>query len=130
MALSTTHNSSQFHIGDLVRVHQKIQEDSKTRIQVFEGTVIAIRGEGENKSFTVHRIGTGGIRIERIFPLSSPFVEKIEVKAPGHVRRSKIYYIREKTSREIADITKPRRIRKPAAKITKKPIQAPRKKTV
>lgn len=112
MALVAQHNKNEFHIGDLVRIHQKIQEDNKSRTQVFEGTVIAIRGEGKNKTFTVHRIGAGGITIERIFPLLSPSIEKIEVKAKGYVRRSKLYYIREKTSREIAEITKPKSAQK------------------
>lgn len=106
MALLTTHKDSEFHIGDRVRVHQRIQEDNKTRTQVFEGTVIAIRGMDRNKTFTVRRIGAMGVGIERIFPLFSPFVERVEVKAEGHVRRSKLYYIREKTVREIADLTK------------------------
>lgn len=106
MALSAIHNDSVFHVGDIVRVHQKIQEDNKTRTQIFEGNVLAIRGEGGNKMFTVRRIGAGGIAIERIFPLSSPFVEKIEVHAKAHVRRSKLYYLRDKTPREVAEITK------------------------
>lgn len=106
MALLAVHNGNEFHIGDLVRVYQKIQEDQKIRTQVFEGTVIAVRGQGINKSFTVRRIGSGGIGVERIFPLFSPLIEKVEVRAKGHVRRSKLYYIRTKTSRELADITK------------------------
>jgi len=106
MALFATHNSSEFHIGDLIRVYQKIQEDQKIRTQVFEGMVIAVRGIGPNKSFTVRRIGAGGIGVERIFPLASPLIEKVEVRAKGRVRRAKLYYIRTKTSRELADITK------------------------
>jgi large subunit ribosomal protein L19 len=106
MALSATHNDQVFKIGDMVRVHQRIQEDNKTRTQVFEGTLIAVRGTGINKMFTVRRLGANSVAIERIFPLESPFVERIEVKAAGSVRRAKLYYIREKTSREIADITK------------------------
>lgn len=106
MALFASHNGSEFHIGDLIRVYQKIQEDQKIRTQVFEGTVIAVRGIGSNKSFTVRRIGAGGIGVERIFPLSSPLIEKVEVRAKGRVRRAKLYYIRTKTSRELADITK------------------------
>lgn len=108
MALGTTHNGREFHIGDMVHVHQKIHEDQKIRTQVFEGTVIAFRGDGVNKSFTVRRIAAGGIGVERIFPLSSPLLEKIEVKAKGNVRRAKLYYIRNKTSRELSDITRKR----------------------
>lgn len=106
MALFAVHNEKPFHIGDIVRVHQKIQEGDKTRTQIFEGMVIAIRGEGINKSFTVRRIGTGGIGVERIFPLASPLIEKVEVAKPGAVRRSKLYYLRKKTSHEVAEITK------------------------
>lgn len=110
MALQALHKDNQFNIGDRVRIHQLLKEDNKTRTQVFEGTVIAIRGEGQNKMFTVRRIGAMGIGIERIFPLFSPFVEAVEVRARGHVRRAKLYYIREKTSREIAEITKRRTV--------------------
>ncbi len=110
MALSATHNDQEFKIGDIVRIHQRIQEDNKTRTQVFEGNLIAIRGTGINKMFTVRRLGSNNVAIERIFPLASPFVERIEVKAQGTVRRAKLYYIRDKTSREVADITK-RRVR-------------------
>lgn len=106
MTLLAFHNDSQFNVGDIVRVHQKIQEDQKVRTQIFEGTVIAIHGIGVNRGFTVRRIGAGNIGVERIFPLSSPLIEKVEVRAQGNVRRSKLYYIRSKTSREVADLTK------------------------
>lgn len=106
MALFAIHNEKPFHVGDIVRVHQKIREDEKVRIQIFEGMVIAIKGEGVNKSFTVRRIGAGNIGVERIFPLASPLIEKVEVAKPGAVRRSKLYYLRKKTSHEVAEITK------------------------
>lgn len=106
MALFLVHNEREFHIGDVIRVHQKIQEDQKARTQIFEGTVIAIKGESPNKTFTVRRIGAGRIGIERIFPLLSPLIEKVEVKARGRVRRAKLYYLREKTATELAEITK------------------------
>ena len=81
-----------FLVGDTVRVHQKIQEGEKTRIQVFEGVVLAIRGRGENKSFTVQKI-VGGIGVERIWPVNTPLIQKIEVKAHAkrRVRRAKLY---------------------------------------
>lgn len=96
-------------MGDLVRVLTKLIEkekkagrtkreekiEEKERIQVFEGKVIGIRGRGENKTFTVRRIGVGGVEIERIFPLSSPWITKIEVKEKGDVRRAKLYYLRK-----------------------------------
>jgi large subunit ribosomal protein L19 len=84
-----------FTPGDIVRVHERIKEGNKTRIQIFEGTVLAIKGRGENKSFTVMKI-VQGIGVEKIFPLQSPNVEKIVVK--GHskekIRRAKLYYKR------------------------------------
>ncbi len=108
MALSALHGTTEFSVGDIVRVHQRIQEGEKTRIQVFEGMLIALRGEKGNKSFVVRRIGNGGIGIERIFPLFSPIIEKVEVKAKGFVRRSKLYYLRTKSAREVAEVTKKR----------------------
>ncbi|MDP3941032.1 MAG: 50S ribosomal protein L19 [bacterium] len=85
--------------GDIVRVHQKIQEGDKTRIQVFQGTVLSIRGRGENKSFMVRKL-VGPIAVERIWPVSSPNIEKVEVKAHSKtkVRRAKLYYLRKKAS--------------------------------
>ena len=83
--------------GDIVRVHQKIKEGEKTRIQVFEGVVIKIKGRDVNKSFTVRKT-VGDIAVERIFPVNTPNIDKVEVK--GHlkekVRRAKLYYLREK----------------------------------
>jgi len=81
--------------GDIIRVYEKIKEGSKSRIQVFEGTVLALKGRGENKSFTVMKI-VSGIGVEKIFPLNSPNLEKIEVKAHSkkRIRRAKLYYMR------------------------------------
>ncbi len=86
-----------FMPGDLVRVHQKIKEDDKTRIQVFEGTVISIKGRGENKTFMVRKM-VGDIAVERIWPLMSPNIAKVEVKAKAKekVRRAKLYFLRNK----------------------------------
>lgn len=82
--------------GDSVAVHQKIQEDSKTRTQVFEGVVLGIKGRGENKTFTVRKI-VSGIAVERIYLLESPNIQKIEVKAHSDkkIRRAKLYYLRK-----------------------------------
>lgn len=123
MALTAVHNERSFSVGDIIRVHQKITEAGlpageagKTRIQVFEGMAIAIRGEGENKTFTVRRIGAGGVGVERIFPLYSPLIEKVEAVRRGSVRRSKLYYLRDKTAHEIAEITKKHRQSRGATK--------------
>jgi large subunit ribosomal protein L19 len=87
--------------GDTVRVHQKIQEKGKTRLQVFEGIVLATKHGGEpGATFTVRRVASG-VGVERIFPLYSPLIDKIEVVKRAKVRRSKLYYIREKVAREI-----------------------------
>lgn len=106
MALFATHNDSKFGVGDEVRVVQKIQDGEKSRTQVFPGTVMGIKGRGVNKMFTVRRIGAQNIGIERIFPLASPTIEKIEVVKSGTVgvKHSKLYYIREKSAREIEKI--------------------------
>lgn len=106
MSLTATHKQTNFGVGDKVKVVQTIKEGEKSRSQVFEGTVIKIKGDNENKSFTVRRIGAAQVGIERIFPLASPSLEKIEVTREGvrGVRHSKLYYIREKSKREIEKI--------------------------
>lgn len=87
-------------VGDTVRVHQKIEEKGKTRIQLFEGLVLARKhGSEAGGTFTVRRVSSG-VGVEKIFPLYSPMIEKIEVVKRSRVRRSKLYYIREKVSRE------------------------------
>ncbi len=88
---------SQIHFvpGDIVRVHEKIKEGDKSRIQVFEGTVLAFKGRGENQSFTVMKI-VGDVGVEKIFPVNSPNLDKIEVKAHSKkkIKRAKLYYMR------------------------------------
>jgi large subunit ribosomal protein L19 len=83
-----------FRSGDTVRVHVKIREGDKERTQVFEGVVIRRRRGGNSASFTVRKISYG-VGVERIFPLVSPNVQKIEIKSRGHVRRSRLYYLRD-----------------------------------
>ena len=80
-------------IGDTVRVHIKIKEGSKERIQVFEGTVIARKHGGVNETFTVRRISYG-VGVEKVFPVHSPNVVKVETVRKGKVRRAKLYYLR------------------------------------
>ena len=86
-------NVPQFKSGDTVAVHYKVKEGNKERIQVFEGVVIRVSGGSVAKNFTVRKISSG-IGVERIIPLNSPLIEKIEVKRIGKVRRSKLYYLR------------------------------------
>ena len=82
-----------FRAGDAVRVHVKIKEGDKERVQVFEGTVLGLRRARNHSSFTVRKISFGQ-GVERIFPLHSPIIEKIEVARSGRVRRAKLYYLR------------------------------------
>ena len=83
-----------FAPGDTVKVHVKIKEGEKERIQAFQGVVISKRGGGTRATFTVRKVSYG-IGVERIFPLHSPIIDKIEVITHGRVRRSKIYYLRK-----------------------------------
>ncbi len=88
-------NPLQFNVGDSVRVHTKVVEGDKERIQVFAGVVIGRRGRGLNENFTVRRISYGE-GVERIFPVNSPRVDKIEVERRGSVRRAKLTYLRKR----------------------------------
>lgn len=84
--------------GETVRVHVKVVEGEKERTQVFEGIVIRISGKGNRATFTVRKISYG-IGVERIFPLHSPRIEKVEVVSKGKVRRAKLYYLRERSGK-------------------------------
>jgi large subunit ribosomal protein L19 len=88
-----------FNAGDTVKVHYKIIEGGKSRVQPFEGIVISKKGTGVSKTFTVRRIGADNIGVERIFPLYSPNIDKIEVVSYGKVRRAKLYYLRERVGK-------------------------------
>lgn len=118
MANQATWGEVQFHVGDTVRVHYKliehekvagktkreVKEETRERLQVFEGIVIAIKGTGANTMFTVRRIGPAAVGIERILPLVSPWIKKLEVKKSGAVRRAKLYYLRKRTGRAATKI--------------------------
>ncbi len=112
-------NDVKFHVGDTIRVHYKliehekvagktkreVHEETRERIQVFEGIVIAIKGSGPNTMITVRHVAAGGIGIERIFPLISPWIKKIDVKKRGDVRRAKLYYLRGRQFKEIRAVS-------------------------
>ncbi len=83
-----------FRAGDTVKVHVRVREGAKERIQIFQGVVIARRGGGTRETFTVRKV-SGGIGVERIFPLHSPVIGQIEVVRRGKVRRAKLYYLRK-----------------------------------
>jgi large subunit ribosomal protein L19 len=80
--------------GDMVDVHYRVIEGDKERIQVFTGTVIKMKGSDVSSTFTVRKISSGGVGVERIFPKHSPFIAEVKVKRLGSVRRSKLYYLR------------------------------------
>ena len=85
-------------VGSTVRVHVKIREGERERIQVFEGTIIAVKGSGVSSTFTV-RLVSYGVGVERVFPVHSPNVAKVEVIRNGKVRRSKLYYLRDRVGK-------------------------------
>lgn len=108
-------NIPSFKVGDTVAVHVKVVEEGKTRIQVFEGIVIAKKGSGIRETFTVRKVSFGE-GVERVFPLHSPSIEKIAVIKHGQVRRAKIYYLRER-------VGKSARIKEKLAKLTQEITQ-------
>lgn len=107
-----------FHIGDTIRVHYKliekekvagktkreVKEETRERTQAFEGIVISIKGSGMNCMFTVRKIGAAAVGIERIFPLMSPWIKKLEIKKFGKVRRAKLYYLRDKIGKDAVKV--------------------------
>ena len=88
----------QFNVGDTVRVSAKIKEGNRERIQMFEGTVIAMKHGGISETFTVRRVSYG-CGVERVFPIHSPNVVSVEVLRHGHVRRAKLYYLRDRVGK-------------------------------
>lgn len=86
------------NVGDTIRVHNKIKEGSRERIQIFEGTVIAKNGGGISETFTVRRISYG-VGVEKTFPVHSPNVDKVEIVRVGKVRRAKLYYLRDRVGK-------------------------------
>lgn len=88
-----------FKSGDTITVHYKIKEGNKERIQSFRGVVIQRKGTGSTKTFTVRKISSG-VGVERIFPLNSPFIDKVELNKVGKVRRARIFYLRDLTGKK------------------------------
>lgn len=100
----------EFKSGDTVNVHYRVREGDKERIQQFQGVVISRKGTGPNQTFIVRKISAGNIGVERIFPLYSPFIAQIEVKKKGDVRRSKLYYLRDRRGKAARIKEKDRRM--------------------
>jgi len=92
-----------FNVGDTIKVHTKVIEGGKERIQMFQGIVLARRGTGLNSSFTVRKISYGE-GVERVFPLHSPAVDRIEIVSQGRVRRSKLYYLRDRIGKSATKV--------------------------
>ena len=92
-------NVPDLRTGDIVDVHVRITEGNRERIQVFKGTVIRVNNAGANSNFTVRRVASNGIGVERTFMTRSPRLEKVEVQRHSHVRRSRLYYLRERTGK-------------------------------
>lgn len=100
MAQYTTFKGTAVSTGDTIRVSQEIAEEGdKKRIQIFDGIVIAIKNSGSGKSVTVRKMAANGIGVEKIFPLALPSIAKVEVKRQGQVRRSKLYYLRDRVGK-------------------------------
>ena len=93
------HSFPKFSSGDTITVHYKIIEGNKERIQQFRGVVLKRKGVGHTETFTVRKM-SGNFGVERIFPIASPFIEKIEINKHGKVRRAKIYYLRKLTGKK------------------------------
>jgi len=118
MANQAQWNTTKLHIGDTIRVHYKliehekvagktkreVKEETRERVQVFEGILIAIKGGQENQMITVRKIGVSAIGLERIFPIVSPWIKKIEVKKHGQIRRAKLYYLRARKGKAATKI--------------------------
>jgi len=96
---AVSNNYPDFKAGDTITVHYKIKEGNKERIQQFRGTVLQIRGSKHTQTFTVRKM-SGNIGVERIFPIGSPFIEKIDLNKRGKVRRARIFYFRERTGKK------------------------------
>ncbi|MHC4959505.1 MAG: 50S ribosomal protein L19 [Planctomycetota bacterium] len=116
----------QFGVGDTVDVHVLIREGEKERVQIFSGTVIRKRGAGMSATYTIRRI-VQGQGVERIFPMHSPFVQKVDVKRRGKTRRSRLYYLRDRKGKatRLREIIGPRPIKKAKVKAAKAPKAEP-----
>ena len=97
-------NNEHVSVGDTIAVHQEVSEGSKKRIQVFEGIVIATGGKQSGKTFTVRKIASNNVAVEKIFPLVLPSLKKVVIKRRGDVRRAKLYFLRDKIGRRATRI--------------------------
>ena len=107
-------------VGDTVRVHQEILEGDKKRVQVFEGLIIAIKNRGLGQTFTVRKIATGGIGVEKIMPVHMPSIQKIELKRKGNVHRAKLYFLRDRIGKSATKVKEKTADVKPAEPVKPK----------
>lgn len=103
MAIQFKYKDQTFSVGDTVKVNYKIKEKDKERIQAFDGIILAIQGLGENKNFIVQKAASGDVKVERIFPINSPWIDSIKkLRSPKtKIRRAKLYYLRDSKARKI-----------------------------
>ena len=103
MSLKITYKEQDFFVGDSVKVNYKIKEKDKERVQAFDGIILAIKGIGENKNFTVQKSASDAVKVERIFPANSPMIDSIKkLRSPKtKIRRAKLYYLRDPKARSI-----------------------------
>lgn len=97
MANNATVKGVNFRVGDLIIIHQSFVDKDKEKVQTFEGRVIAIKGQNPNKTFTVRRKGVDNIGVEKIYPLNSPMITKVEVKKSFPAKKAKLYYLRDQS---------------------------------
>jgi len=102
MSLTFTFQDQTYTVGDSVKVNYKIKEKDKERVQAFDGIILAIRGKGDVKSFIVQKAATDAVKVERIFPVSTPWIESIKkLRSPkSKIRRSKLYFLRDNKARK------------------------------
>ena len=96
MANHFSFNDQIINVGDTVRLHQQIKEGEKSRVQIFEGIIIAVQNEAASRTFTIRRMAANGIGVEKIVPVNLPGLVKIQIKSKGDVRRAKLFYLRDR----------------------------------
>lgn len=103
MSLKITYKEQDFFVGDSVKVNYKIKEKDKERIQAFDGIILAVTGTGENKNFIVQKNASDAVKVERIFPVNSPWIDSIKkLRSPKtKIRRAKLYYLRSNKARTV-----------------------------
>lgn len=103
MSIKFTHQDREFSVGDTVKINYKIKEKDKERVQAFDGIILAIKGEGDNKTVLIKKSASDGVQVERIFPINSPWIESIsKLRTPKTpIRRSKLYYLRDPKARSV-----------------------------